>query len=120
MSTLSKLIEDIDFAVLKTADKDIYDAYQGGKLDMRKNFTSDIEFLQNLLRSFFDHYGTQIKELPEQEKQIEMVKIKLAQDQLDSIVKIFTTNKNYLDKNLFMFYTLAYVNDIVRRHSGGS
>lgn len=120
MNTLTKLTEEIDFAILKTGDKEIYDAYQAGKQDMRKNFISDVEFIQNLLKSFFDHYATQIKNLSEQEQLIEQVKIKLAQDQLDSIVKIFSTNKNYLDKNLFLFYTLAYVNDIVRRHSGGS
>lgn len=120
MSTLNQLVDEVDFAVLKTADKDIYETYQKGKICLRKTFTNDVEFLQGLLKSFFEHYATQIITLPESERNLESLKIRLAQDQLDSIIKIFSYNKNYLDKNLFLFYTLAYVNDIVRRHSSSS
>ena len=118
--TINDLTSEIDFQVLKTADREMFDVYNLGKNTLRKAFTNDIEFLQGYLRAFFEYYATRIALLPEVERTTEHIKLRLVQDQLDSIIKTLNFDKNILDKNLFLFYTLAYVNDIVRKHGSRS
>ena len=120
MSTLQKAIDDLEFCVLKTSDKDVFDAYQLGKIGLRKSFNNDVEFMQCLFKSFIEYYAEKIKQLPEAEQPQERLKLKLAQEQIDSVIKIFNFEKNILDKNLFLFYTMAYVNDIIRKRSSGA
>jgi len=120
MLTLQQATSEVDLAVLKSANREMYEAYKKGQESMRKVFTNDAEFVQCFLKSFFEYYSTIILTLPEADRVIETAKLRLAQEQLEAIMKIFVFNKNYLDKNLFLFYTLAYVNDIVRKQSGNA
>lgn len=115
MSDLQKSIDEVEFNILKTSDREIFDTYQAGKQGLRKSFNNDVEFLHSLFKSFFEYYANKIKQLPEAEQSVERLKLKLAQEQIDSVIKIFNFEKNILDKNLFLFYTLAYVNDIIRK-----
>ena len=117
MSDLSKAIDTIGYTILKTSDKEIYDNYTAGQRCPKPNPANDIDYLQQLNKSFFTYYNAIISSIPEAEQPIEKLKCRLAQEQLEAVIKTLTFNKNILDKNNFLFYNVAYVNDIIKRNS---
>jgi len=116
MSDLNKALSDVDFNILKNADKEIYESYTAGQRSLKLNPNNDIDYILQLNKSFFAYYINLINSLPEADQPLEKLKCKLIQEQIESAIKSLSFNKNILDKNRFLFYNIAYVNDIIKRN----
>ena len=117
MSTdLNKVFGDIDFAIASLGNKEIFTAYQRGKNALKPTAVTDLDFLQATFRAFGDYYRTQIQELPESQKNCELLKITLIESTLASIVNASRSSTGLaVDKPLFPYYFLGYVTGIINR-----
>ena len=116
MNKLTQAVEDIDFYIIKHADKEIFNSYNLGKSCPKLNAANDLDHLLQLNKSFFFYYKNLIDKLPESEQTHERIKMNLALAQIEGAIKILSYNRNILDKNNFLFYNVAYVSDILKRN----
>ena len=113
---LDKALGDIDFAIASMGNKDIFTAYNRGKNALKPTVASDLDVLYANIKAFSDYYRYQIQELPESQKNCEILKITLIENTLTSIINTSRSSSGLVNAPpLFQYYILGYVSRLINR-----